>query len=97
MFARVNKKLKSAYTAEIRNLAQMKNCANKKNKNVELLKMKKSIKKIEKDKKNGDHIELVKRLTTDGDDLVSPEKVNSQTVLDYILTEHNMDDVDESE
>ena len=61
----------------MRKLVSMKACANKKKKKNELLKMNESIEKLGKEKKNCDHIELVKRLTADGDDLVLLDKVNS--------------------
>ena len=47
-------------------------------------------------RKKGDYIELVKRLSNDIEDLVWRDKVNSQSVLDFILTEYKMDGSDDN-
>ena len=53
--------------------------------------MKKSLKRLAKDKKNNEHISLIERLTSNGEDLMSPDKLNSQNVLDLIMQEHELD------
>ena len=64
-------------------------------KKMELNKMKKSLRRLRDDKNKGEHVDLIKRLTTDGDDLMSPNKMNSQNVMELILDEHEMEDDDE--
>ena len=43
-------------------------------------------------KKNGDHIDLIERVTSDCDNLRSPDKVNSQNVMDSIMDEHEINE-----
>ena len=62
---------------------------------LELKKMRKSLSRLKDDKNKGDHVDLIKRLTSDGDDLMSPNKMNSQNVMELILDEHEMEDDDE--
>ena len=53
------------------------------------------MKRLKEDKKNEDHIDLIKRLTSDGDDLMSPNKVNFQNVMELIFHEHEMENESE--
>ena len=80
----------------MRSLVKLKDPEEKRRKQKELSEVNKSLKKMRKEKK-GEHIELIKRMTADGDDLVSPDKVNSQNVLDMIIAEQNMKDNSDSE
>ena len=64
-------------------------------KKVELKKMRKSLSRLKDDKNKGDHVDLIKRLTSDGDDLISPNKMNSQNVMELILNEHEMEEENE--
>ena len=58
----------------------------------DLKKLKKTLKQLSDDKKNEEHINLIERMTSDGDDLMSPNKINSQNVMDMILQEHELDE-----
>ena len=64
-------------------------------KKKELSKVRESLKRLKKDKKNEEHIDLIERLTSDGDDLMSPNKVNSQNVMELVFHEHEMENKSE--
>ena len=64
-------------------------------KKIEFKKMKKTLKRLREDKYKNEHVDLIERLTSDGDDLMSPNKINSQNVMELILDEHEMEDDDE--
>ena len=64
---------------------------NKLIKKNELKEMKQSLKRLAEDLKNDEHISLIERLTSNGEDLMSPDKLNSQNVLDLIMQEHELD------
>lgn len=92
MFERVDKKLKTKYSCGIRGLSKITNREEKEVKKNDLKKLKKTLKQLSDDKKNEEHINLIERMTSDGDDLMSPNKINSQNVMDMILQEHELDE-----
>ena len=95
MFERVNKRMKKIYSHDIRSLKKIDDEDEKDVKKIELKKMKKSLKRLREDKCKNEHVDLIERLTSDGDDLMSPNKMNSQNVMELILDEHEMEDDDE--
>ena len=92
MFERVDKKLKTKHSCGIRGLSKITNREEKEVKKNDLKKLKKTLKQLSDDKKNEEHINLIERMTSDGDDLMSPNKINSQNVMDMILQEHELDE-----
>ena len=94
MFERVNKKLKKRYTCEFKQLSSIIDKNEKKKKKKDSKELKKSLKRLKNDQVNGDHIDLIERLASDGDDLISPNKLNSQNVMELILDEHELDNDD---
>ena len=92
MFERVDKKLKTKHSCGIRGLSKITNREEKEMKKNDLKKLKKTLKQLSDDKKNEEHINLIERMTSDGDDLMSPNKINSQNVMDMILQEHELDE-----
>jgi len=54
------------------------------------MQMKKTLKKLGDEKRNGEHVDSILRLTSDGEDLLSPNKVDSQNVMEMIMTEYEM-------
>ena len=96
MFERVNKKMKKIYSSEIKSFGNLEDVDEKEVKKVELKKMRKSLSRLKDDKNKGDHVDLIERLTSDGDDLISPNKMNSQNVMELILNEHEMEEENES-
>ena len=87
--------MKKIYSSEIKSFGKLEDIDEKEVKKVELKKMRKSLSRLKDDKNKGDHVDLIERLTSDGDDLMSPNKMNSQNVMELILNEHEMEEENE--
>ena len=92
MFHRVNKRMKAQYTAGMKDVRRIDDKKEKDERKEGLMRLKKSLRKLKEDESKGDHIDLIERLTADDNDLLSPDKVNSQNVMELIIDEHEMDD-----
>ena len=89
MFDRVCKRMKMKFTSDLKSVKKIDNQDEKREKKKELNQLKKSLNKLREDKKRGDHIEYMERLTSDDNDLLSPDKVNSQNVMELIIEEND--------
>ena len=93
MFDRVNKRIRKRYTSSFSSFRQSMNTIDeeeKKEKKSDLLKMKSTLKKLGDEKKKGEHVNTILHLSSDGEDLLSPNKVDSQNGMEMIMTEYEM-------
>ena len=81
--------MKKSYTSGINSLMKMDK-DEKQSKKIEVKQIKKSLGQLSEDEKNGDHISSILRLSSDGDDLISPDKINSQNMMNMIIEEDSL-------
>ena len=97
MFDRVNKKMKIVHTnlmIDYKKKDKVEDEVEKKKMIVEVKKMKKSLQKMKECKKNNEHVDLIERLTRDGDDLIKDDvSITSSDIMDLICTEHEMEEM----
>jgi len=104
MASRVAKRMRKKYSEDLGNFQKWRS---DKNKNVgecaidkgELKRLKGSIKKVDAEIDNSTHINMIKRLTSDGDELVNDKNgpvVDSPEVMELLLAEHELDDYDDN-
>ena len=54
------------------------------------MKVKKTLKKMTDEKQSSEHINSILRLSSDGINLMSPDKMSSQNMMDMLITEHEL-------
>ena len=96
MAVQVVKRMRNKYTEELSDYQKCKGDDKSGGIKKELKKLKKSIMKVDDEFKNKTHVNMIKRVTSDGDKLLKDddddEHIDSQEVMEILLTEHELDD-----
>ncbi len=92
MFVRVGERMNKKYTYLLKKKGIVNDSVEKKRIITEKNELKRIIKKYKKEKDKGEHIEFIKMLTSDGDDLMSPNEVDSPAVMKLVFDEYSDDD-----
>ncbi len=101
MYARSKDRIMKTYRMELAEFKSMnnnkENKEEKKRKRAKVKKLKQQCIRLTDEEKNGEHISLIKRVTSNGKELFSPEPIKSQEVVDMILEEYELDEEEDDE
>ena len=85
MFVRCNTRVNKQYSKGLKELMGLEDKNDKKEKKKELKKLRETLDTLKEKKENGAHIDLIKRITSNGEDLFAPNMIKSQEVLELIM------------
>lgn len=91
MFKRVHKRMKVSYTKLMKEYRDCDTNDDKADLVYRMQKLKRSLKKMIDTEKSGEHIDMIGRLTADGEDLEN-NSISSVDVMELVVIEHDMED-----